>query len=75
MLFSANGYQLVVMPMLTAESQSKGKSEAEAESTVTEPEQEATEPVAEVVEPEPVASHGFLKNLAYPKILSFAQFL
>jgi len=31
MLFSANGYQLVVMPMLTAESQSKGKPEAEAE--------------------------------------------
>jgi len=46
MLFSANGYQLVVMPMLTAESQSKGEKEAEAEP-------EATEPVAETVEPEP----------------------
>ena len=42
MLFSANGYQLVVMPMLTAESQSKGKQEAEAE-----PEVEVTEPEAE----------------------------
>ncbi len=42
MLFSANGYQLVVMPMLTAESQSKGKQEAEAETTDTE--QEPTEP-------------------------------
>jgi len=46
MLFSANGYQLVVMPMLTAESQSKGKQEAEAEP-------ETTEPVTETVEPEP----------------------
>ncbi len=46
MLFSANGYQLVVMPMLTAESQSKGKQEAEAES-------EVAEPVTETVEPEP----------------------
>ena len=48
MLFSANGYQLVVMPMLTAESQSKGKQEAEADTT--EPEPETTEPEAE---PEP----------------------
>ncbi|GAG42302.1 unnamed protein product, partial [marine sediment metagenome] len=51
MLFSANGYQLVVMPMLTAESQSKGEPEAEAEpepeATDTEPEVEVTEPVAE----------------------------
>ena len=46
MLFSSNGYQLVVMPMLTTESQSKGKQEAEAEP-------EATEPVTETVEPEP----------------------
>ena len=50
MLFSANGYQLVVMPMLTAESQSKGKQEAEAE-----PETTDTEPEAETVEQEPVA--------------------
>jgi len=57
MLFSANGYQLVVMPMLTAESQSKGKQEAEAEPTDTEPEPEVAEPEAteqatETVEPE-----------------------
>ncbi len=50
MLFSANGYQLVVMPMLTAESQSKGKQEAEAE-----PEPEVAEPVTETVEQEPEA--------------------
>lgn len=31
MLFSSNGYQLVVMPMLTTKNQSKGKQEAEAE--------------------------------------------
>jgi len=42
MLFSTNGYQLVVMPMLTTESQSKGETEAEAE-----PEPETTEPEAE----------------------------
>jgi len=54
MLFSANGYQLVVMPMLTAESQSKGKQEAEAEQEVAEQEPEATEPVAEQEVAEPV---------------------
>jgi DNA polymerase III sliding clamp (beta) subunit (PCNA family) len=55
MLFSANGYQLVVMPMLTAESQSKGKQEAEAEPTDTEPEAETVEqePVAEAEQAEP----------------------
>ncbi len=48
MLFSSNGYKLVVMPMLTGESR---KAEAEA-SKATEPESEpATEP-AEVAEPE-----------------------
>ncbi len=46
MLFSSNGYQLVVMPMLTAESQSKREKEAEAEP-------ETTEPIAETVEQEP----------------------
>jgi len=55
MLFSANGYQLVVMPMLTAESQSKGKQEAEAEqepeaTETVEPEVEVTEPVAKQAE-------------------------
>jgi len=53
MLFSANGYQLVVMPMLTTESQSKGEQKAEAESTDTEPEAtETVEPEVEVTEPE-----------------------
>jgi len=50
MLFSANGYQLVVMPMLTTESQSKGEQEAEADTTeqeATDIEPEVTEPVAE----------------------------
>jgi len=52
MLFSANGYQLVVMPMLTTESQSKGEQKAEAESTDTEPEAtETVEPEVEVTEP------------------------
>jgi len=46
MLFSANGYQLVVMPMITAESQSKGKQEPEAEDTEAEQAEEA-EAVAE----------------------------
>jgi len=43
MLFSANGYQLVVMPMITTESQQKSEQEAEAESTDTEPETTDTE--------------------------------
>jgi len=50
MLFSANGYQLVVMPMLTAESQSKGEPEVEAEQEPETTEPEATETV-EVTEP------------------------
>ena len=55
MLFSANGYQLVVMPMLTAESQSKREQDAEAEPEATETvEQETIEPEAttEATEPE-----------------------
>ncbi len=52
MLFSANGYQLVVMPMLTTESseQAKKDREAKAEQAKAEPttaEPEPTEPVAE----------------------------
>ncbi len=54
MLFSANGYQLVVMPMLTAESQSKGEPEVEAESETT----ETVEPEVEVTEPEAEKSKG-----------------
>jgi len=45
MLFSHNGYQVVVMPMLTNESQSKGKQEQEAEAEPTDTEPEATEQV------------------------------
>ena len=52
MLFSANGYQLVVMPMLTAESQSKGEQEAEAEQEPETTETVEPEPEVEVTEPE-----------------------
>ena len=48
MLFSSNGYQLVVMPMLTAESQNKLKHKSQRRKpsqTDTEPESEATEQV------------------------------
>jgi len=48
-LFTANGYQLVVMPMLTNEANDQAKADreakAEAEATTTEP--APTEPVAE----------------------------
>ncbi|MDH5696142.1 MAG: hypothetical protein OEZ00_06005, partial [Dehalococcoidia bacterium] len=43
-LFSADGYQLVVMPMITDKAQAEQKATAE-------PEPEATEPVSEVAEP------------------------
>jgi len=51
MLFTANGYQLVVMPMMTNEAneQAKADREAKAEQAEAEP----TEPVAEDTEPEP----------------------
>ena len=56
MLFSVNGYQLVVMPMLNTESQSKGEPKAEAEPETTEPEAtETVEPEPEVEVTEPVA--------------------
>ena len=48
MLFSSNGYKLVVMPMLTGESR---KAEAEA-NKATEPESEPVTEPAEVAEPE-----------------------
>ena len=55
MLFSANGYQLVVMPMLTTEADNQAKADREAKAQAepqptkqAEPaEQEATEPAAE----------------------------
>jgi len=46
--FTVDGYQLVVMPMLTAESKAKAEAEAKPENTEAEPEPE----VAEVTEPE-----------------------
>ena len=51
MLFSSNGYQLVVMPMLTTEAK-QAEPEAEAEQAdTTEPEAETVEPEAEATEP------------------------
>jgi hypothetical protein len=39
--FTTDGYQLVVMPMLTAESKPKAEAEAKPEDTTAEPEAEA----------------------------------
>ena len=56
MLFTSNGYQLVVMPMLTAEANEQAKKDREAKAEQAEPttteqaeptEPEVTEPVAE----------------------------
>ena len=53
-LFTTDGYQLVVMPMLTAESKPKAEAEAKPEEAEAEPEPEDTEAVAEAdTEPEP----------------------
>ncbi len=53
MLFSSNGYQLVVMPMLTTEAneQAKEDREAKAEPEAKQAETETTEPVAEPAKP------------------------
>jgi len=51
MLFTTNGYQLVVMPMLTDKAQKQAKAEQEAKATAEPTEPEATEPVAEQTEP------------------------
>ena len=61
MLFTVNGYQLVVMPMLTTEANEQAKADREAKGE-TEPTDEPSEPVptereAETVEQEPVAEH------------------
>jgi len=48
-LFAVDGYQLVVMPMLTAEAKAGSKTEAEAKPEVTEPEPEAEAEKAEAV--------------------------
>ena len=50
--FTTDGYQLVVMPMLTAESKAGGEAEAKPEDTeAAEPEPEQAEAEAEAVEP------------------------
>jgi uncharacterized protein (DUF4415 family) len=51
MLFTVNGYQLVVMPMITdkAKEQAKAEVEAKAEAKQAEAVAEPTEPVAEPV--------------------------
>ncbi len=53
MLFSANGYQLVVMPMLTTEAneQAKKDREAKAEQAEAEPTEAVAEPTTEAAEP------------------------
>jgi len=52
MLFSADGYQLVVMPMITNEANEQAKRDAKAKAeTPTEPVAEQAEPVAEPVAP------------------------
>jgi len=66
-LFSVNGYQVVVMPMLTSDANEQAKKDREAKAEQAEP--EVTEPVAEPVaekkpkgkgkgktEPEPVTA-------------------
>jgi hypothetical protein len=48
MLFTTNGYELVVMPMITNEaSEAMKRDKAEAEPTTTEPAEPQAEPVAE----------------------------
>jgi len=50
MLFSVNGYQLVVMPMLTAEAKQAEPEAVAEQADTTEPEAETVEPEAEVAE-------------------------
>jgi hypothetical protein len=52
-LFTVNGYKLVVMPMLTTEAneQAKKDREVKAETEPTEPETTEQEPVTEQAEP------------------------
>ena len=64
MLFSHNGYQVVVMPMLTSGASEQSKADKEAKSeTATEPEPEAEKPKGKgkgkgkgKTEPEPVTA-------------------
>ena len=58
MLFSTNGYQLVVMPMITDKAQAYAKKQAEAKQAEPETEpvaEPATEPETEQAEAEPEA--------------------
>jgi len=55
MLFTVNGYQLVVMPMLTTEANEQAKKDREAKAE-TKPTDEPSEP--ETTEPEPVAKQA-----------------
>jgi DNA polymerase-3 subunit beta len=48
-LFSSNGYQLVVMPMITEKAQEYARQQAEAQKPEAEPAETPTEPVAEPV--------------------------
>jgi hypothetical protein len=50
-LFTTDGYQLVVMPMLTAESKAEAEAKPEVEAEAVEPEPEQAEAEAEAVEP------------------------
>ena len=60
-LFTVDGYQLVVMPMLTGENQPKAEGEAKPEDTeATEPEPEA-EPVTEDTEEVEAATEAEVK--------------
>jgi len=56
MLFSVDGYQLVVMPMLTNEAQEQAKADREAKQAET-----PTEPVAEPVADKPKAKRSRAK--------------
>jgi len=54
MLFSANGYQLVVMPMLTSDADKQAKADREAKAQAQEPKPtEQAEPVTEPVAEKP----------------------
>ena len=47
MLFAANGYQLVVMPMMTPEASEQARAEREARAEADKPAEPVTEPVTE----------------------------
>jgi hypothetical protein len=67
MLFSVNGYQLVVMPMLTSEANEQAKRDAKAKAEVkaetpTEPVAEPAEPVAEPATDKPTRKRSRAKE-------------